>query len=75
MTAQLQPVPRARPAASNAALQRDLAHFNRRRMKPALPAADWEACVREEAEFKVREGAWIERGARRGRRPRGDGTA
>ena len=61
MTAQLQPVLRARPAATDATLQRDLAHFNRRRMKPCLPSADWEATVREEAEFRLIEGRWIER--------------
>ena len=61
MTAQLQPVPRTRPAATDATLQRDLAHFNRRRMKPCLPSVDWEAIVREEAEFRLIEGAWIER--------------
>ena len=61
MTAQLQPVPCTRPAATDATLQRDLAHFNRRRLKPGLPAADWEATIRDEAEFKLIEGRWIER--------------
>ena len=61
MTAQLQPVPRTRPAATDATLQRDLAHFNRRRLKPGLPSADWEATIRDEADFKLIEGRWIER--------------
>ncbi len=60
MTAQLQPVLRTRPAATDATLQRSLAHFNRRRMKPVLPSADWEATVREEAELRLVEGRWIE---------------
>ncbi len=61
MTALFQPVPRARPVASDAALHRDLAHFNRRRMKPCVPTSDWETVLREEHEFKLVEGRWIER--------------
>ncbi len=60
MTTPLQPVPRARSAASDATLHRELAHFNRRRTKPGLPCAGWEGMVRDEAHFRLVEGRWIE---------------
>lgn len=39
---------------------RRLAHFNHQRMTPVVPAAGWEAAVREEAQFRLEEGNWLE---------------
>ena len=42
------------------AVHRRLAHWNRRRLAPAAPRADWEATLREDQRMLRLEGAWIE---------------
>jgi hypothetical protein len=43
------------------ALHRRLAHWNRKRLAPGAPVADWRAELREEARMRRLEGALIER--------------
>lgn len=65
MTAHAQPFAAERrtvlPADGDAPFHRALAHFNHRRMKPAVPHDDWVAAVLDEADFRIVEGQWIER--------------
>jgi len=42
------------------ALHRRLAHWNHRRLSPALPSDDWRDDLREEHEMRLLEGSWIE---------------
>src|SRR3954447_17523323 len=41
-------------------LHRQLAHWNRRRLAPAAPAADWEEQLREAHRMQWLEGVWVE---------------
>jgi hypothetical protein len=42
-------------------LHRRLAHWNRRRLAPAAPHAQWEDDLEEEHRMRLLEGAWVER--------------
>jgi hypothetical protein len=43
-----------------AGFHRELAHWNRRRLTPTAPTAEWEADLREEHFMRWREGQWVE---------------
>ncbi len=45
---------------SNEGWHRRLAAFNAKRFSPALPSADWEASIAEDAALLVEEGVWLE---------------
>ena len=42
------------------ALHQRLALWNRRRLKPAAPSGDWRSLLRQDAEFSLVEGDWVE---------------
>lgn len=53
------PAPHGRLCDPEAA-HRDLAHWNRLRLQPGAPHADWEAELRREQEMRWLEGVWVE---------------
>ncbi len=50
----------ASAATRGAGFQRALARFNRARLAPAEPSADWQAVLVDEQRMRLSEGAWIE---------------
>jgi hypothetical protein len=53
-------LPPARPQFLNDEFQRAVAHWNRRRLAPGFPEADWQATLGEDARMQRLEGAFVE---------------